>query len=161
MARVFPERPGLCPSVNQLESKSMVQSTLPSPDIGQRAFLMQLVRFVISGGVSTALGVGIYGLVALVLRWHPQLGNFLAYIVAGGISYLMHSRWSFRGHGRRTHATKVRFVMMSVASLTLNSFWVWLLTEGFRLSPAWPIVPMLFVISAVTFTLNRHWVFRK
>jgi hypothetical protein len=49
---------------------------------------------------------------------------------------------------------------VSLISLGLNSFWVWLLTEPFRLSPAWPIVPMLFVTPLVTFTLNRQWVFR-
>jgi hypothetical protein len=46
------------------------------------AFIGQLARFAISGAFVTALGVGVYALVALVLRWHPQLGNFLAYVVA-------------------------------------------------------------------------------
>ena len=63
-----------------------------------------------------------------VLRWHPQLGNFLAYVVAMATGYLMHSRWSFRDHGgERTHGTKVRFVIVSLISYALNSFWVWLL----------------------------------
>jgi putative flippase GtrA len=127
----------------------------------RRTVLAQLARFVVSGAFVTALGVGVYALIALVLRWHPQLGNFLAYVVAMATGYVMHSRWSFRDHGgERTGRTKVRFVIVSLASLALNSFWVWLLTEGFRLSPAWPILPMLFVTPAVTFLLNRHWVFR-
>ena len=121
----------------------------------------QLTRFVISGAFVTALGVGVYALVALVLRWHPQLGNFLAYAVAMATGYLMHSRWSFRDHGgERTHATKVRFVIVSLVSYALNSFWVWLLTSALALDPAWPILPMLFVTPAVTFLLNRQWVFR-
>ena len=133
-------------------------STL-SPE--RRAVLGQLTRFIISGAFVTALGVAVYAVVALVLRWHPQLGNFLAYVVAMATGYLMHSRWSFRDHGgERTHGTKFRFVAVSLASLALNSFWVWLLTEPFDLSPAWPILPMLFVTPAVTFTLNRQWVFR-
>ena len=133
-------------------------STLSSQ---HRAVLGQLTRFIVSGATVTALGVGVYAIVALVLRWHPQLGNFLAYVVAMATGYLMHSRWSFRDHGgERTHGTKFRFVMVSLASLALNSFWVWLLTEPMHLSPAWPILPMLFVTPAVTFTLNRQWVFR-
>ena len=133
-------------------------STLP-PE--RRAMIGQLTRFVISGAFVTALGVGVYALVALVLRWHPQLGNFLAYAVAMATGYLMHSRWSFRDHGgERTHATKVRFVIVSLVSYALNSFWVWLLTSALGLDPAWPILPMLFVTPAVTFLLNRQWVFR-
>ena len=133
-------------------------STL-SPE--RRNVLAQLVRFVISGATVTALGVGVYAVVALVLRWHPQVGNILAYLVAMGTGYVMHSQWSFRGHGaERTHATKVRFVIVSIISYALNSFWVWLLYSYLAWGRAAPIVPMLFITPAVTFTLNRHWVFR-
>ena len=127
----------------------------------RRAVVGQLLRFLVSGGIVTALGVGVYALVALGLRWHPQLGNFLAYVTAVATGYLLHSRWSFRDHGgERGGGTLAPFVTVSLISLGLNSFWVWLLTEPFRLSPAWPIVPMLFVTPLVTFTLNRQWVFR-
>ena len=127
----------------------------------RRTVLAQLARFVVSGAFVTALGVAVYALVALVLLWHPQLGNFLAYVVAMATGYVMHSRWSFRDHGgERTFATKARFVAVSVVSYALNSFWVWLLYSYLALDRAWPIVPMLFVTPAVTFLLNRHWVFR-
>jgi putative flippase GtrA len=127
----------------------------------RRTVLAQLVRFVISGGAVTALGVAVYALVALVLRWHPQLGNFLAYVVAVTTGYVAHSRWSFRDHGgQRTHATRARFVLVSIISYALNSLWVWLLFTRLHLGRAAPIVPMVFVTPAVTFVLNRHWVFR-
>jgi len=96
-----------------------------------------------------------------VLRWNPQLGNFLAYAVAMATGYMMHSKWSFRGHGGdRTHATKVRFIIVSLISYALNSFWVWLIYSHLQWGRAAPIVPMLFITPAVTFTLNRQWVFR-
>ncbi len=127
----------------------------------RRAILGQLLRFLVSGGIVTALGVGVYAVIALVLRWHPQLGNFLAYVTAMATGYLLHSRWSFRDHGgTRGGNTVARFLVVSLISLGLNSFWVWLLTEPLALSPAWPIAPMLFVTPLVTFTLNRQWVFR-
>lgn len=132
-------------------------STLP-PE--RRTILAQLFRFLVSGATVTALGVGVYALVALVLRWHPQIGNLLAYVAAMATGYVLHSRWSFKDHGgERTGGTGIRFVIVSLISLALNSFWVWLLTEPLALSPAWPIVPMLFVTPLVTFTLNRQWVF--
>ena len=127
----------------------------------RRTVLAQLARFVVSGAFVTALGVGVYAVVAIGLRWHPQLGNLLAYLVAMVTGYVMHSRWSFRGHGgERTHGTKLRFVLVSIVSYALNSFWVWLLFTQLQLGRAAPIIPMLFVTPAVTFLLNRHWVFR-
>ena len=134
---------------------------MPPLDHEQRNIAAQLFRFVISGGLVTALGVAVYALVALVLQWHPQLGNLLAYLTAAGTGYVLHSRWSFRGHGRRGNLARTgsRFVIVSLLGLGLNSFWVWVLTEPLALSPAWPILPMLFVTPLVTFTLNRQWVF--
>lgn len=130
-------------------------------DANQRAVASQLMRFVVTGGFVTALGVGVYAIVALLLRWNPQLGNFLAYVVAVATGYVLHSRWSFRGHGgERTHATRLRFAAVSIISYALNSFWVWLLFTRLDLGRAAPIAPMLFVTPVVTFLLNRQWVFR-
>ena len=126
----------------------------------RRAVLAQLFRFILTGGFVTALGVGVYAVVALGLRWHPQVGNLLAYLVAMGAGYVLHSKWSFKGHGSRTQTTGIKFVTVSLISLALNSFWVWLLTEPLALDPEWPILPMIFVTPAVTFLLNRQWVFR-
>ena len=127
----------------------------------RRAMLGQLIRFGITGAFVTGLGVGVYAIVALVLLWHPQLGNFLAYAVAMATGYVMHSRWSFRDHGaERDHRTKVRFVIVSLISYALNSFWVWLLYTHLDLHRAVPILPMLFITPVVTFLLNRQWVFR-
>jgi putative flippase GtrA len=127
----------------------------------RRHLIGQLARFVVSGAFVTALGVAVYAIVALVLRWHPQLGNFLAYVIAVATGYFMHSQWSFKGHGaERTHGTRLRFVVVSVISYALNSFWVWLLFTYLQLGRAAPIAPMLFVTPAVTFVLNRQWVFR-
>jgi putative flippase GtrA len=127
----------------------------------RRIVVEQLVRFVVSGAFVTALGVVVYAVVALALRWHPQLGNLLAYVVAVATGYLMHSRWSFRDHGgERTHATKLRFATVSVISYALNSLWVWLMFTHLQLGRAAPILPMLLVTPVVTFLLNRQWVFR-
>lgn len=134
---------------------------MPPLNPEHRTVIAQLLRFVVSGGLVTVLGVGVYALVALVLKWHPQIGNLLAYLAAAGTGYVLHSRWSFRGHGRRDNLARTgsRFLIVSFVSLGLNSFWVWLMTEPLALSPAWPILPMLFLTPLVTFTLNRQWVF--
>ena len=127
----------------------------------RRRLLGQLTRFVISGAFVTALSISVYAFVAFVLGWHPQLANLIAYVIAVATGYFMHSMWSFKGHGdERTHKTKMRFVLVSVVSYALNAFWVWLLFSHLHLGKSAPIAPMLFVTPAVTFVLNRHWVFR-
>lgn len=130
-------------------------------DPERRRLLAQLARFIITGGMVTVLSISVYTLVAILMRWHPQVANFLAYVVAVVTGYVLHSRWSFRDHGaERSNATRARFAAVSVISYALNSFWVWLLFSQLDIGRAAPIVPMLFVTPLVTFTLNRQWVFR-
>ena len=58
---------------------------------------------------------------ALRLRWNPQLGNFLAYVVAVATGYVLHSRWSFRDHGGETDPRdQIAFAIVSLISYALN-----------------------------------------
>ena len=123
--------------------------------------LGQLIRFGLVGGFVTALGAGAYLVAAMVFDIAPLLANVVAYAVAVATGYVLHSRVSFRGHGRRDNLARTtsRFVVVSLVSFLLNSLWVWLLTEPLRGPDWWPVVPMLFVTPLVTFALNRRWVF--
>jgi putative flippase GtrA len=122
----------------------------------------QVLRFGFSGGIATLLGAAAYWVPATFWDVPPLVANFLAYLVALASGYVLHSRWSFRGHGSRDNAfrTTGRFFAVSLVSLALNSLWVWLLTGVMDGPTWWPVVTMIFVTPAVTFALNRQWVFR-
>jgi putative flippase GtrA len=121
----------------------------------------QLFRFGVTGGFVTALGAGTYWVTATFAGIPPLAANLLAYAVAVAVGYVMHSRWSFRGHGRRDNPARTtgRFFIVSLVSLALNSLFVWILTGPLDGPTWWPVVPMLFVTPLVTFYLNRRWVF--
>jgi putative flippase GtrA len=122
--------------------------------------LAQIVRYTITGGLVTALGAAVYWLLAAFAGIAPLLANLLAYLVMVTTGYVMHSRWSFRGHGGpRDPLTTIRFFLVSLVSLALNSLFVWLLT-GLLAGPKWwPVLTMLFVTPVIIFALNRQWVF--
>jgi len=139
----------------------MIRILTAGMTLERRQMAMQLVRFGITGGLVTALGLGVYALIAVWHRGSPQLANLSAYAVAAATGYVMHSRFSFRGHGQRDNVARRtgRFAIVSIISLALNSFWVWLFTHPLGLGPEWPMLPMLFVTPLATFFLNRSWVF--
>lgn len=127
----------------------------------QREVALQILRFGFSGGVATAISLVVYYTLAVWRHEPPQLANLIAYLMAVVVSYVLHSRFSFRGHGSRDNPARrtMRFVVVSMVSFGLNAFWVWLLTDRLGLPRAWPMAPMLFVTPLTTFTLNRLWVF--
>lgn len=121
----------------------------------------QITRFAVTGGLVTALGAVAYWVPATYFGVAPLLANFFGYLVAMLSGYVLHSRWSFRGHGSRDNVMRRtgRFFIVSLVSLGMNSFFVWLLTGLLHGPTWWPVVTMLFVTPAATFTLNRQWVF--
>ena len=121
----------------------------------------QLFRYALTGGFVTALGIGVYLIAATLFDVPPLLANVLAYAVCVAVGYVIHSRLSFKGHGRRDNVARTtsRFFVVSLVSFALNSLFVWILTGPMQGPDWWPTIPMLFVTPLVTFGLNRKWVF--
>jgi putative flippase GtrA len=130
----------------------------------RRTVLAQLIRFGIVGGLVTGLYAAVYSPLAKFHLTSPQIANFCGYLAAMITGYALHSRWSFRGHGRRDNPARTtsRFVLVSLVSYGLNALFVFVLTDSSMLAGPWwwPLVPIVFVTPAVTFVLNRYWVFR-
>lgn len=122
----------------------------------------QLLRYGLTGGFVTALQAAVYWSLAHWLHIHPQLANFAGYLIAVASGFVLHGRFTFKGHGRRDQpvAQGMRFVAVSLLSLALNAFWVWLCVTRFGW-PLWTPIPFMgFVTPALVFALNRQWVFR-
>lgn len=126
-----------------------------------RPLLGQLVRYALTGGLASIVNIGVYWVGATRFGLHPNLAWALGFAAAVIVGYIVHSRWSFRGHGRRDNLARTggRFVVVSLISFALNSLWVWLLVTRFGL-PIWAPYPLVLGITPlVVFTLNRRWVF--
>ena len=130
-------------------------------DPDARAAAAQLVRYVIIGGLITAVGAAIYYGCAEFLGIEPLIANLIAFIVGVIIGYVAHSQVSFRGHGERDDLARTggRFIAVNLFGLSLNSFWVWSLVHWAQGPNWWPIVPMVFVTPLATFLMHRHWTF--
>ena len=121
----------------------------------------QLVRFGLVGGFSTILYAVIYWPLATYVV-HPVLAVFIAFSIAVAVGYVLHSSWSFRGHGKSSEGgrTQARFLSVQSVGMVLNALFTWILTGPLFHGPTWwPLVPAVLVTPLVTFALNRWWVF--
>ena len=121
----------------------------------------QLVRYMLTGGLASIVNIGVYWVLRDRGGLDPNLAWTIGFVSAVLVGHVVHSRWSFRGHGRRDNLARTggRFVIVSLISFALNSFWVWLLVQQMDL-PLWaPYLPVLTVTPLVIFALNRKWVF--
>lgn len=125
------------------------------------ALLAQIVRYALVGGFVTVIGAGAYWIAAEPLGYPPLAAGVLAYLVSMALGYVLHSRFSFRGHGEggQDGVRSMRFVIVSLISFGINEFWIWLLTGWWAGATWWPIPAMVFVTPLIVFALNRKWVF--
>jgi len=130
-------------------------------DPGRREVLGQLARYALTGGFVTLCYAAVYAALVRGVGVPPMAANIAGYAVAVALGYVLHSAWSFRGHGRRDKplATTAKFVAVSLFSLALNSAWVWIIVHALHLSNLLPLVPISIVTPLAVFWLNRAWVF--
>lgn len=129
--------------------------------LNANTMLGQLIRYAITGGAVTLIGAAAYWALVTFTPIDPLRSVFIAYVICVVIGYVLHSRWSFRGHGSRDNPgrTTTKFFVVSLVSYVLNTSFTWGLTHGLHLPDWTPVIPMLFVTPFATFALNRRWVF--
>ena len=121
----------------------------------------QLVRVAMVGFSLAAIYSAIYWYLATYVM-PPVVAVLIAFLVAVSIGFVLHSRWSFRGHGKREdHAMKMKFLAVQGSGFLLNEAFTWVLTGPLVHGPTWwPLIPAIFVTPLATFALNRQLVFR-
>ena len=122
--------------------------------------LGQLARFAIVGFSLAAVYSAIYWYLATYFMT-PVLAVVIAFLVSVSIGFVLHSRWSFRGHGRREdNALKIKFLLVQISGFVLNEIFTYVLTGPLHEPTWWPLVPAIFFTPLATFILNRQLVFR-
>src|SRR5438045_4375337 len=108
---------------------------------------------------------GVYSVIYWYLATYvmpPMVAVIIAFVVAVSIGFVLHSRWSFRGHGKREdRRMKIKFLAVQGSGFVLNEIFTWVLTGPLFHGPTWwPLIPAIFVTPFATFALNRQLVFR-
>ena len=121
----------------------------------------QMVRFGLTGGLLTVLVAGAYWLMADLFHVPHLLSMTLSYMVVSGLGYVLHSRFSFRGHGSRDNpaARTARFFTVNTIGFLANQLFVWFFVLHLGGPTWWSVVPIVLVTPLLTFSLNRIWVF--
>ncbi|HET7317181.1 MAG TPA: GtrA family protein [Sphingomicrobium sp.] len=122
--------------------------------------IAQLIRFGIVGFSLAGVYSAIYWYLATFVM-PPVAAVVIAFLVAVSIGFVLHSRWSFRGHGQREdRSLKVKFLLVQTSGFLLNEAFTWVLTGPLHGPTWWPLVPAILITPLATYLLNREWVFR-
>lgn len=125
--------------------------------------LAQLIRYGVAGVMTTM----IYSALYLALAWtlfpgeRAAMAVPFAFVTALVVGFILHSRWSFAGHGARDNSGRQhgKFLIVHSAGFALNMAFTWVLTAHLGL-PVWaPLLPAVTITPIASFLLQRQWVF--
>jgi putative flippase GtrA len=115
-------------------------------------------RFLVVGGVNTAVG---YGFFALFLLFSGYLASlYLSYAAAVVVAFVLHRRFTFRVRGNVV-VDFVRFVGVYVVSLAVNTAVLPLLVEVAGLHPLWAQAIALVITTVISYVGHKWFSFRR
>lgn len=131
------------------------------PVTGRLPLRTQVLRFVITGGLSAIVDFGLYVLLYLILGVHPDLAKAVGFIAGTTTAYLINRRWTFQAapSTARLIGVWVLYLTTFVVQVGLNHLFLVLLNY----TPT--AVAVAFVIAqgtatVINFVVQRAVIFR-
>ncbi len=127
------------------------------------SLIQQGFRFGIVGILATLTHVALYVALVETSGVHPSLSNAIAFVIAFGVSFIGHFRWTFavpdntkpRPWGRPL----LKFVLVALVGFLLNALAVYIVTDVAQISYLYATIFMVTVTPISVFVLSKLWAF--
>ena len=122
------------------------------------------VRFLISGGINTVIGYGLFALFELFLgKYIGYLGSlYVSYALATILAFYLHRRFTFRAStSGKVVVDFLRFQSVYVVSLLVNTAALPLLVEWFGLKPLVAQAVIVVITTAISYVGHKWFSFRR
>ena len=125
---------------------------------------LQYARFGAVGVAATATHAVMFTAFLELVGLAPLVANFAAFGIAVLVSFLGHFHWTFWTETadqdwQQQRAAFVRFTVVALSGLALNSLAVILVVSVFALPYQYALILMVCVVPLLVFTLSKFWAF--
>ena len=120
----------------------------------------EILRFGLVGGAATIVHASVGFFLASALEVSISIANTLGFLAAWSVSYLGHSRLSFKDHGQGQKAF-YRFIIHSIAMFTIATIVAHFTQKNLNIAENWIPVIAAVTIPALSLLSTKLFVFRK
>jgi len=127
----------------------------------ERRVVRQFVKFGIVGVVSTVIDWGLFYLLNFTFGIYYLTAKVLSFAVAVINSFVWNRRWTFRSQNPNRNQEFVKFLVIALVGLSLNTLIMYLAVSIFHTRK---IVGLIFATGIVTFwnfLANKYWTFQN
>lgn len=126
----------------------------------KRRILRQFIKFGIVGITSTIIDWGIYLLLTRFLDTFYLMAKILSFAVAVLNSYIWNRRWTFRSQDPKRLNQFIKFLIISIIGLVVNTFIMYLAVDKFRLSDIYGLFLATAIVMIWNFLANKFYTFK-
>ncbi|MDP2178385.1 MAG: GtrA family protein [Methylophilaceae bacterium] len=120
----------------------------------------QLVRFLITGGLATALQYILLGVGTTQLGWPAALASGVGYMTGSVLSYVMNYFYTFACNQSHLQAT-ARFYLMVAIGWSINTLTMAVLVDAIGWNKWLSQIIATLLTLTFNFSASRAWVFRS
>lgn len=117
--------------------------------------------FVLVGTAAAAVHWGVVVMLVEHAGWRPLLANVAGWLIAFGVSFSGHHRWTFRSHGAPIWRSALRFFALSAGGFSINEAVYAVLLHWTGLRYDLVLGGVLVAVAVGTYLLSRHWAFKR
>lgn len=121
--------------------------------------LILINRFIVVGCIATIVHISFAWALINYIQLSSLLANFIAYIMAFGISFTGNFYWTFCNSGNPYKALK-RFFFISIIAFIVNSLVLMKLLSTSSLGAEIAIVAAAGIIPVITFIVSKLWIYK-
>lgn len=129
------------------------------------------MRF-LSDDIFRFIKFGLVGVLNTLINWilfillnsfgiYYIISNVIAYSISTLNSYLWNSKWVFKYSGDNVKETSLKFIVLNVIGLTLNTIILYLLVDIVGLNKLIALVITTGIVMILNYFINKLWVFKK
>ena len=120
----------------------------------------EIVRFGITGVAATLAHLAVFALLFDVIDLYAPLANGLSAVFASVVSYVGQRYWVFGARAAGASRARIlRFaVSLGVAAISHAAI-IWVALHLFGLDPYVGVMLAVLIVPAMSFAINRFWVF--
>ncbi len=126
-----------------------------------RRGMRQLIKFSVVGISSTIIDWLIYFLITRFLGIFYIFAKIISFLMAVINSYTWNRKWTFRSENPQKAQEFVKFLVVSVVGLTLNTAVMFLAVSKAHWHDLYALILATSVVMAWNFTIDKMWVFNR
>lgn len=121
--------------------------------------ITRITRFCIVGLLNTTVFFLLFFLFFNIISLNYLLSSTIAYLLATVNSFMINRSWTFESYGEKNKKF-IKFVIVNLVSIGVNSLMIFILVELFCLHPWLAQFLTICVTTCINYTGNRFWTFK-